>query len=365
MDVYGELFEAVKDTDDSMWPDWLFNPTFNDFDDNYYAQSFVEDETTAMVKKLKHRYNDFFEWVDALEIYNEYMSIMIEKYGSLRVIKNALEVDMMDDPIPAKPKLKNNRKNRQFLRAGTIPSRRDPELAIDSDEMLAIARQTFPNRMGEDVDEELSNHKPPKEIRKRLSEIQKTIDGEERRRNLYRSVGNNSGVDFITAYLNNTTKGIYDSSGNNVEDKDQSLADIVKEMERVKNTRPELLEDETMYRTTVVGNRLVSRLEIERTEVYKELYQEGFDILHSLGRSGLDKKSVKMIRSQIGATEPMTKKELKKMKKRAKKDQDRIQRRADASSLLEKTLLGNRLDVSRKDSNGNISLRLRDLYRDD
>ena len=203
MDVYEELFEAVKDTDDSLWPDWLFNPAFNDFDDNYYIQSFAEDETTMMVKKLKHRYNDFFEWVDAMSIYNEYMSQMIEKYGSLRVIKNALEVDMMDDPIPSKPKLKNNRKNRQFLRSGTIPSRRDPEIAVSGEEMLAIARQAFPGQMGEDVDEELSNEPLPKETKKRLREIQRVIDGEERRRNMYRSIGNNSGTDFITAYLNN------------------------------------------------------------------------------------------------------------------------------------------------------------------
>lgn len=363
MDVYEELFEAVKDTDDSLWPDWLFNPAFNDFDDNYYIQSFAEDETTMMVKKLKHRYNDFFEWVDAMSIYNEYMSQMIEKYGSLRVIKNALEVDMMDDPIPSKPKLKNNRKNRQFLRSGTIPSRRDPEIAVSGEEMLAIARQAFPGQMGEDVDEELSNEPLPKETKKRLREIQRVIDGEERRRNMYRSIGNNSGTDFITAYLNNAMKGIYDSSGNITGNNDQSLMEIVKEMERIENTRPELLEDESMYKTTVVGNRLVRQADLQRTEVYKELYQEGFDILHSLGRSGLDKKSVKMIRSQIGASEPMTKKELKKMKKRAKKDQARIQRRADASNLLEKTLLGNRLDT-RRDSDGNISLRLRDLYRD-
>lgn len=363
MNAYEELFEVVKDTDDSLWPDWLFNPSFNDFNDNYYCQSFAEDETTTMIKKLKHRYNNFFEWIDAMAIYNEYMNRMIDKYGSIRVIKNALEVDMMDDPIPSKPKLKNNRKNRQFLQSGTIPSRRDPEITISEDEMLVIARQAFPGQMGDDIDEDLSNEKLPKETRKRLKEIQKVIDGEERRRNMYRSVGNNSGTDFITAYLNNALKGVYDSSGRPTKNNDESLIDIVKEMERVENTRPELLESESMYKTTVVGNRLVRQADLQRTEVYKELYQEGFDILHSLGRSGLDKKSVKMIRSQIGASEPMTKKELKKMKKRAKKDQARIQSRADASNLLEKTLLGNRLSSS-IDSNGNINLRLRDLYRD-
>ena len=76
----------------------------------------------------------------------------------------------------------------------------------------------------------------------------------------------------------------------------------------------------------------------------------------------MDKKAVKLIRSQIGATEPMTKKEMKKMKKKAKKDRERIERRRDSNELLEKTLLGNKFSF--REDGDTLSFRLRDVYRD-
>ena len=205
--------------------------------------------------------------------------------------------------------------------------------------------------------------KLPKEQAKRLKEIQQNLAGRSRRDNLYRSVGNNRGTDFIVEYLNQAKRGVYSSSGIKEETENQSLVDIMEEMDRIADTRPELLEDETESQTTYKNGRLVRKSDEIRMQILEELYKEGIDIFGNMTKN-MDKKSVKMVRSRIGATEPMTKKELKKLKKRNKKEQARIQRRRDANSILEETLLGNKLDVH-TDSNGNLNLRLRDLFRDD
>ena len=76
----------------------------------------------------------------------------------------------------------------------------------------------------------------------------------------------------------------------------------------------------------------------------------------------MNKQSVKMIRSHIGDTEPASKKELKKIKKRAKKEREMIEKRRDNNRLLEKTLLGNKFSLDDKD--GQLNFRLRDVYRD-
>lgn len=361
IDIEEELSQ-VKNADDTLFPEWLFNPVYNNFGDNYYSRSFAEDELTTIIKKLRRRYNDFFEWSEAIELYNEYMEKMIDKYGSIRVIKNALEVDMMDDPIPSKPKLKNNRKNRQFLRAGITPSRKVVDIVLPDEEILTIARQAFPNAMGETVNESDSLKKLPKEQAKRLKEIQQNLAGKSRRDNLYRAVGNNRGTDFIVEYLNQAKRGVYSSSGINEGGENQCLADIIEEMDRIADTRPELLEDETDNQTTYKNGRLVRKSEELRMQILEELYKEGIDIFGNMTKS-MDKKSVKMVRARIGATEPMTKKELKKLKKKNRKEQEKIQRRRDANSILEETLLGNKLDVH-TDSNGNLNLRLRDLFKD-
>ena len=362
MSSYEEELDFVKESDDSLYPDFLFNPLFNDFEDNYYSRSFASDELTSMVKKLRRRYSNFFDWVDAMEIYNEYMDKLIEKYGSMRVIKNSMKADLMEDAVPARPRLKNTKRNRQFSKTGIIPSRK---IDIDNptqEEMLVIARQTFPETMGETVTEETLHEKLPKKLRKQVKSIQEQLAGQERKRNLYRSVGNNSGTDFIVEYLNQAKRGVYDSSGNKDHGYDNmSLIDMVEEDERNALIPEEIRDYDEMDPTEIVNGRLVRRSENMRLEIYKELYSEGIDVIGSLGKR-MDKKAVKLIRSQIGATEPMTKKEMKKMKKKAKKDRERIERRRDSNELLEKTLLGNKFSF--REDGDTLSFRLRDVYRD-
>ena len=50
------------------------------------------------------------------------------------------------------------------------------------------------------------------------------------------------------------------------------------------------------------------------------------------------------------------------MKKKAKKDRERIERRRDSNELLEKTLLGNKFSF--REDGDTLSFRLRDVYRD-
>lgn len=358
MDYKSEL-DFVCSADDSLFPDFLFNSLFNDFNDNYYQRSFADDELIASVKKLRRRYVNFFDWVDAMEIYNEYMDSLVDKYGSMRVVKNSIKADMIDDPVPAKPRLKNSKKNRQFIRAGVTPARMAEKDPITKEELLVIARQAIPNAMGEDAPdyEEL---KLSKKNRKFVEDVRDKIAGRDRKRNLYRSVGNNHGTDFIVEYLNQSKQGFYDSSGYNKNEK-TSIWEMYKEDEKIKYERPEILDLEESNPTVIVNGRIVSKSENMRMELYKELHMQGFDIIGTLGKS-MNKKSVKMIRSQIGATEPATKKEMKKIRKRAKKDRERIERRRDSDSLLEKTLLGNKFSFDTNENN--ISFRLKDLYRD-
>lgn len=358
---YDEL-EFVRQADDSIFPDFLFNPVFNDFGDNYYQKSFVTDEMTAIVKKLRRRYNDYFDWLEAMDMYHEYMEMLVDKYGSMSIIKNALKADILDETVPAKPRLKNNKKNRQFMRSGIIPTKPCKAVPISKEEMLAIARQALPGKMGDDVKEEDSDKKIPKRMEKQIKEMMDKIAGKDRKDNLYRSVGSSSGTDFIVEYLNQTKRGVYDSSGNRTSKYDgMSISEIIEEDRRIANIPPELLDMEDGEQTEIVNSRLVRKKDRVQMDIYKELYGAGFDIIGRLNRT-MDKKSVKMIRSQIGASEPLTKKEMKKVRKRAKKDQAKIEQRRDNNALLEKVLLGNKIDL-RHDENS-LSFRLKDVYRD-
>lgn len=361
MGEYEESLEHVKNAPDNIFPDFLFNPVFNDFGDNYYQKSFANDELMAGVKKLRRRYGNYFQWAEAMDIYNEYMDKLVDKYGSMRVIKNALHYDMMPDPVPAKPKLKNNRKNRQFLQGGVIPSEKIEVEPLTRDEQLEIIRAMIPNAMGDGVNEADSKEKLPKEMRKRVARLQQEMAGRHRRQNLYRSTGSNVGTDFIVEYLNQAKRGTYDHSGNYTGEDNMSLAEIVKEQELLDTTREELLEDPAESTTVIKNGRLVNKREEQRMEIYKQLYENGIDVIGAFG-SSMSKKAVKMVRSYIGDTEPATKKELKKIRKRARKEQERLVKRRDNDQLLEQTLLGSKFSLS--DNGESLSFRLKDVYPD-
>ena len=358
---YEQELQFVKDADDDLFPNFLFNPVFNDFEDNYYSKSMANDELITMVKKLRRRYSNFFDWVDAMEIYYEYMDMLADKYGGKRVVKNAVKVDALPEPYPSKPKLKNTRKNKQYMRSGVVPTRKIDVEPLSDEEMLAVARQAFPEATGENVNEEDSQKKLPKDMRKRVEKMQAVIAGRNRKQNLYRSVGNNSGTDFIVEYLNQAKRGIYDHSGYYKGDDAMSVLEIVKESDRIANTLPELLEDEMKSQTEIVNGKLVKRSEYEKLEIYKELFSEGIDIIGNFGKS-MSKQSVKMVRSHIGDTEPASKKELKKIEKRTKKERKQLEKRMDSDALLSKALLGNKFAFQHDGTN--LSFRLKDVYRD-
>lgn len=359
--TYDEELQFVAEADDDLFPSFLFTSLYNDFDDNYYQKSFVDTKLASDVKKLRRRYNDFFEWVDAMEVYNQYMKTLEEKYGGKRVIKNALKIDAIDEPIPAMPKLKNTKRNRQFMRSGITPARKVEDAELPSkEEVFVIARQTLPGRMGGDVDEDLRYEKVPKPIRKHLRAVGTKMAGRHRRQNMYRNTGTSAGTDFIIEYLNQAKQGMYDSRGNVNDYENMSIIEMMEQEER-ETLLPEEMRDDELNTSVIVNGRLVNRKEQMKIEILKQLSAEGFDVLGNNTR-GMTKKAVKMIRSQIGEAEPLTKKELKKIKKRSKKDRERIERQRDSNAALERTLLGNKFDFD--NSGGALSFRLKDIYRD-
>lgn len=358
MSTYRDELQFVIDAPDDIFPEFLFTTLKNDFGDGYYEKSIIDNDLAASIRGLRRRYSNFFEYAEALSIYNEYMDKLVEKYGSMSIIKNALKVGLLEDIVPAKPKLKNTRKNREFLKAGITPSRK-VEKEIAPEEIVKLARAMYPDKTGESVDEADRYKKLDKKTRKMIRRHQERLAGAARKQNLYRSTSTSYGADFIIEYLNQVTKGEFNESGKRT---DMSLLDIIKEDEKYASLPPELIEDElNVGATKIAGGRLVYARDMQRMEIMKDLYGIGIDVIGAYGKS-MNKQAVKMLRSSLGDTEPMTKKELKKLKKKNKRDRELLERRKDSDRLLEKTLLNNKFDLS---SDGDsIQLRLKDLYRD-
>ena len=147
---YLQDLQAVADADDDRFPEFLFSYISQDFGDNYYERGMADTPLLRDAKKIRRKYNDFFDFCDAMEVYREYMELLAEKYGSIKIVKQSAKEGMIDEYVPPKPKLKNTKKNRQLSAEGVIPSRKVVEIP-SPEEIVRIARLTLPTADGSNI----------------------------------------------------------------------------------------------------------------------------------------------------------------------------------------------------------------------
>lgn len=363
---YVDELKHIAEADDSIFPDFLWNPIMNDFEDNYFQESIIQEDEYAsgayQARKIRKKYNNYFEYIEAMTIYDEYMDKLLNKYGSFRVIRNLLKDGSLPDFVPQKPYLKDKKRNRRLLESGVVPSVKNESYDID---LLAVMREVMPNTFGEDMDES-DRFKPlSKHDQKIANKITSRLNAKNRVATLYRD-SSGGGTDFVIEHLNALQNGEkYDSRGRYGEVEYVSYTDALNEEAMEKYIPEELLEEmyDTNY-TTIVGGKTLSSQELKRRELYQELAREGYDVTGSFTRN-MSRKAAKMVRSAVGEYEPMTDKDIKKYKKRQRKEASRqremMQRRVDTDKMLERTLLGNKMNLNH--DNGNINIRLSDMYR--
>lgn len=355
---YLEDLKDVASSEDERFPDFLFNFISNDFGDNYYKRGLAESPLLRDAKRIRRKYNDFFDWSDAMEVYHEYMDILAEKYGSVKTVKLSAKEGMLDEYVPPKPRLKNTKKNRMLAESGIMPSRQVTDTP-DMDTILKYSRIAFPEATGVGLTDEELDKKIPKEYRKVFADISEQLAGQTRRKNMYRA-SQNAEIDFILDFINNANSGNF--SGRSFEDiDDRPLSELLEEHIMETSLPPELLEAYLSPNTRVLKNaRLVSRDDETQVEIMTMLYDMGVDIFNAYGKN-MSKTAVKMVRSAVGDHGPMTKKEKKKAKKRAKEEKKRLANKRNNDALLERTLLRNRYSFS---TEGNaLSWRMSDLIK--
>lgn len=355
----GDL-EKIANAPDELFPDFLFSPLFNDFDDHYYERAMSMNPKIQAVMNLRRKYSNYFDYLDALNIYEAYIDEMIEKYGSKGLYISSVELGLCEDIIPIKPKLKNKRVNREFLRSGIIPSRKmyDPEV-----DFVALAREIFPGANGDNVDERDSEAPPDKKTAKILKRVSEQIAGRNRRKNLYSSLGHNHGSELIVEFLNAASSGYYDKGVTSFRNgRKETVSELIREERKEELIPVELRGLDTAPKSIIQNGILVNAQESAQIELLKELYNIGIDLTGN-SRS-MSKKAIKMVRRELGIYEtgPMTPKQLRKYKKRMKREQEKLDKRRDYDQMLNETLLKNKISASRNGSS--LSLRLRDIYSD-
>ena len=187
---YYEKLEQIASKPDEAYPDYLFAPLTNDFGIDYYNLGTIEDPMVSKARNLRRKYSNYFAYIDALEVYNDYKQYLIDKYGSWGVVKASMKIGTIDDFIPAKPKLKSKKINKEMLRSGITPSRK----IYDIDQ--SIIHDSISYLPADDVSP-FDTEKLPKDIRKMLKSSAKKVQQTARANSLYNRYGRDRGTDII------------------------------------------------------------------------------------------------------------------------------------------------------------------------
>ena len=91
-----------------------------DFDDDYHMEQDNTVEILNKAKTLVNTYHNVYEYNNAMEIYNNYMEYLYDKYGGKRIVTGLKTCNLLNDFVPPKPKLKRTGSVRKLLNHGVF-----------------------------------------------------------------------------------------------------------------------------------------------------------------------------------------------------------------------------------------------------
>lgn len=323
------LLDEMDQIPNTRFPNMLFTPMINEFDDgigNIYWTDF--DESNDMIDRAMNIggvIKDYRSYLDELEIWEDYMESLAEKYGSIELVERGAEMGVIPEFVPRKPVLKKTKRNKALLRAGVIPSRRLFTPTFEG--YFEFVKQDI-DPSWKEISEDAMFDKIDKETKKVLEKYANKMMVRDRL-NQYTSNGHKSDVfRQINEIYASFNKGGYRKDYN---DGFISLKQLKKERKRMENTPDHLLDDQydvSMLGINMYGGALYDNAKRRRMRLIHDLIDAGYDPYRFGINGGITKKEIKIVLSQMGSDVPENIKNgklWKKMEKKKKKQRKEIE----------------------------------------
>ena len=352
----GEL--ASKD----IFPDFLWEPQLNMYDgDDYKLRGTCTNPNVLKAYTIRRKYSNYWDYVDAMDAYLDYVAYIDSAYGSFEMMKNAADNGMSIIYIPKKPKLTNKKSNKNLIKSGFTPSRLIEDFITDED-LVQSAINEIPSKevLHDDEDYEL-----PKNIEKLHNKEVSNKVKTERISSIYshNSTGYMQGMDAIISFLNNPNT-------DNVEDRGRTASSFTEDMENLHEFDyiPKDIVDEMFNPTSsYISSSFIMNPEKQRQQtILSALTEAGFSFLDKSATSGMDKEVVRAVTRKysnyVTDYSDLTPKQIKKLKKKEAKKRKRSKERLIGDRRLQDVLLRNRAHFSRDDS---LNFTIRDVIPED
>lgn len=275
--------------------DFLFEVYAVDFGDNYHrTENEPSSELERAAKKIRRRYKDVNQYLEALSVYKEYMARLMLRHGGPKLFKIKLRDGMIPEFVPPKPRIKKTPLNKAILKKGIVISSTDSR-KVNEDIVERTAQALSKDVSGDGIYIDTETKVPEVEKMIKKGQISPRVE--------VKKIRSLSSAEFLEEYFNNKNLLKAKKKQNTPEeDKLIPLTDIMsgKALEDQHDTEEE--DDIIFYR----GN-YINRQSADELQLYQKLGELGWNALKIMKNHGVGNRITKIIKSE------------KKMNKKKKK----------------------------------------------
>ena len=347
---FAPVLQEMDQIPNERFPEMLFNPMINEFDDDIGRAYWTDfDESNDMIDRAMNIggvIKDYRKYLDEMDIWQEYMGLLAEKYGSIELVERGAEVGAIPEFVPRKPVLKKTKRNKALLRAGIVPSRRlftptfEGFFEFVKPEIDPAWKDISEDRMLEKVD------KNTKKVLKRYANKMLVRD----RLNQYTTNSHKSDVfKQINEIYESFRKGGYrkDTNADFI-----SLTQLKKERKKMELTPDHLLDakyDVSLLGLNMYGNTVYDTAKRRKMRLIQDLIDAGYDPYKFGVDGGITKKEIKIVISQMGSNVPENIKNgkmWKKMEKKKKKKMKELEASVSKNPAVARVLASSSFSLS-------------------
>lgn len=243
------------------------------FNDNYHRDNddiTVEDEQE--VRGLRRRYPQYTDWVEAINIYNDYMKKLYAKYVSKEVFDVLYKSGKITEYVPPEPKIKPSALNKSLKKNQIMlsPKSKTNEYITDVtgfsiQELLAMTNTSFDPNEVIDI-KRLNKDKASKDLLKMFDQANSNKNFAKNRDKAML----NGGIDFINEYFE--TKSKMDKDKYHEETEEASLQDLLDDNFVTEEDLQNATDEMTWY-----NGMMVRKSALDEDMIYRKLNDMGWD----------------------------------------------------------------------------------------
>lgn len=371
---YLDKLDRVARAPDEVFPDILWEPLCTDFENDRYFFMDLESAgnvavqvdprfTYGYIAKIHTKTKDIAQWLDWIDVYDSYIEYLTNKYGSIDIVEDMIEDGSFEEPVLRNFRLRPRLKKgdlADMVKAGIMPSF---FAAGEGDMKNAVERIRYVGDVLDPVDvtgeEEPDPNYEPEMDDSRKEMISAAIEKLKRMDRMEIFARGTRGISsilencWVDHYYGSVAMGTYDTMYSSESQNNFSLvAQMQRDYAEAHMTESERIERERRKQngqseSSLYFDGATVRRRNDDYEILSVIAEAtGINLLEKMAGAGMDKKAVKAIRAGMDAAGydmPMTEKELKKMQKKRKKQEARMERMMKSDRALSEILRSSRL----------------------